>query len=209
MLLKCKKRTPSFRYSLFFVLFFPACSLGPKYLVQNFQAPNKVAVLPFSNETNDVGAPETVRKLLIEMLPGSGYHPSEEKKVDETLVKKFGITEGGQLNSATAQNLGQTLGVDGLFYGNVINFVDFPFDFGRKRTVKANVKLVDAKTGNLLWEDEKSWTTPEIHLNAEEAKRAAIRQVAERQFEKMAGTFLERESRMVISLMLRNLPRGQ
>ena len=182
------------------------CSLGPKFIDANYSAPQRVAVLPFANETNDVSGPEMVRKLLVEMLPSRGYKPVTKENVDTTLKEKFGITEGGQLGSVSPQELGKSLGVEGLFYGNILTFVDIPFGFGRKRTVKANVRLIEARSGRLLWEDRKSWTTPEVYLSAQDAKQAILRQVAERQIEKMAGTFLEKESRIVLELMLRNLP---
>lgn len=185
------------------------CSAGPKYLVKDYSPPASVAVLPFTNDTNDVSAPETVRKVWTERLPARGYRPAAPEETDRVLSEKFGITEGGQLNSQTPQKLGEALGVESLFYGNVVSFVDFPFGFGRKRTVRAGVKLVDARTGDLLWEDEKSWTTPELHLDAEAAKRAAVRQVAERQLEKMTGRFLRFETEQVVERMLRNLPRGR
>lgn len=188
------------------VIFFIGCSLGPKYIAQDYVPPIHAAVLPFTNETNDVDAPETVRKAFIELLPSRGYLLLEKNKLDQILLKDFGINEGGQLTSVSFQKLGETLNVDGLFYGNVITFVDFPFGFGRKRTVKANFKLIEAKTGKLLWEDEKSWTNPELHLSVEEARKAAIRQIAERQLEKITGIFLLKESRSVVELVLRNLP---
>src|SRR5207237_843545 len=83
----------------------------------------------------------------------------------------------------------------------VLPFIELPLGFDRKRTVKANVKLLDGREGTLLWEDEKSWTTPEFHLNAKEARDAAIRQIAQRQIEKMAGTFLKVESTGMLGLV--------
>lgn len=195
-----------FLLGLSFFLLGTGCSLGPKFIVQDYHPPAKTAVLPFANETNDVTGPESLRNLLIEMLPSRGYVPLAKDAVDQTLLEKFGITDGGQLGSVSPQELGKNLQVDALFYGTLIQFVDFPFGFGRKRTVKANLKLVETKTGKLLWEDEKSWTNPELHLSVEEAKRAAVRQVAERQIGKMTGTFLQQESMMMLSRALRNLP---
>lgn len=188
------------------ITFLTGCAAGPKFVAKDVSFPDRVAVLPFSNETNDVEGPETVRKVLIEMLSLKGYIPLPKEQVDETLMKELGITEGGQLGSTTAQELGKYLGVDALFYGNLLSFIDLPLGFVRKRTVKANFRLVDVQTGNLLWEDERSWTTPEIYLSVDEAKWAAARQVAERQYEKMTGTFLKDESQIVVLSALESLP---
>ena len=182
------------------------CSAGPKFLIKDFQPPRAIAVLPFANETNDVEGPESVRKLLIELLPRRGYAPMNEETVDRTLREKLGITEGGQLGSVTAQEIGQELGCDGLMYGNLLTFMDLPLGYVRKRTVKADLKLVDSRTGNVLWEDEKSWTTPEFHFNSQEAKRAASWQVADRQMRKIAGTLLREESILMLERALKNLP---
>lgn len=191
-----------------FLVFLSGCSLklGPKFVTEDFEPPTRVAVLPFSNQTNDVSGPEIVRKLLIEMLPTRGYFPIEKEKVDRILLENFGLTDGGQLRSVSPEELGEALGADGLFYGDLLVFVDFPFGFGRKRTVKANLKLVNAKGGNLVWEDEKSWSNPEIYFSAQEAKEALVRQIAERQLAKVTGTFLRQESRKMLALALRNLP---
>lgn len=188
---------------------FAGCAAGPRYMASDFQAPLRVAVLPFTNITNDVTAPETLRKSLIQMLPSRGYHPMDAVTVDEVLLKKFGITEGGQLGVATPAQLGAALNVDALFYGEVLSFIDLPLGYVRKRTVKANLKLMDVKTEKLMWEDQRGWTTPELHIDKEAAKAAAIRQVAERQLEKMTGTFLLRESQIVLDRMLMNLPMGR
>lgn len=191
-----------------FLIGLSGCATGPKYLAKDYAPPARVAVLPFGNETNDVDGPESVRKLLTELLPTRGYVAVPEDRVDQVLKEKFGITDGGQLDSVTPQELGKALDVDGLIYGNLISFVDIPLGFASKRTVKAEFRLVDAKSGEKIWEDRKGWTTPELHLNAREARDAAIRQVAQRQIEKMTGTFLRTESLIVIRMALDNLPLG-
>src|SRR4051812_16073002 len=94
------------------------CATGPKYISKEFNPPRRVAVLLFANETNDVAAPDLVRKYATEILPRHGYSPMDNEEVAAVLKEKFGINEGGQLGSATPQELGKALRVDGLFYGN-------------------------------------------------------------------------------------------
>ena len=192
------------RFCLFILL--AGCAAGPKYISKDFQPPKTVAVLPFANETNDVEGPEIVRKHLLNLLPQRGYVPLDEETLDKTLREEFGITDGGQLGSVAAQKLGAALQADGLLYGNLLAFSDLPLGYVRKRTVKADLKLYDSKTGALLWEDQKSWTTPEFHLNSEEAKRAAVLQAADRQLRRMTGRFLEEESILMLKRSLETLP---
>ncbi len=198
------KIKPFFVLSLLVLL--GGCSAKPIYLASEYKAPARYAVLPFTNLTNDVTAPDTVRKALYQSIAARGYQAPAMEAIDEILKKKFGITDGGQLGSVSPVNLGKALTADGLFYGEVVSFVDLPLGYVRKRTVKVHLKLVDAVTEQPLWEDQRSWTTPELHINGDEAKAAAARQVAERQIEKMSGHFLERETQIVIERLLSTLP---
>ena len=182
------------------------CAAGPKYISKDFQPPAKVAILPFGNETNDVSGPEIVRKLLADLIPKRGYEPLDSETVDKVLREKFGITDGGQLGSATPRKLAEALKVDGLLYGNLLTFTDLPLGYVRKRTVSANLKLYDGKSGELIWEDQRSWTTPEVHFTSEDAKRAAALQAADRQIRRMAGTFLREETLIMLGRALQNLP---
>lgn len=183
-----------------------ACAVGPKYLAQDFIPPARAAVLPFTNETNDVEAPDLVRKAFEELVSRRGYAIADPATVNAVLRDQFDITQGGQLNSAEIQKLGQALSVDALFYGNVISFVDLPLGLGRKRTVKAEFRLVDAKTEQLLWEDSRGWTTPDFYRTAEEARIGTLEAVVDRQKRRMNGTFLREETLAAVRMALETLP---
>ena len=66
------------------------CASGPKYLAREYAPPSKIAVLPFSNETNDVGGPEIVRKVMLELLPARGYVLADTEEVDRILREARG-----------------------------------------------------------------------------------------------------------------------
>ena len=182
------------------------CASGPKFINKEIPFPTRVAVLPFANETNEVGGPETVRKVFAKMLPLRGYDVQDLQTTSDILLQQFGINDGGQLGSVTVKELGEKLGVDGLFYGNLLQFVDLPLGFVRKRVVQAEFKLVETSSQTLLWQDKKKWITPELHLSSEEAKTAFAVQVAERQIEKITGKFLLLESKLVVLNALKELP---
>jgi len=191
--------------SLFFV-FLQGCSLGPSTIVEDFIPPETLAILPFTNETNDIEAPGLVRKFLVEILPEYGYAFSNSEKIDSILKENFGITDGGQLGSVSPEKLGQALLADGLLYGNVLSFQDLPLGYFRKRTVKITLKIVDSKTGRLLWEDQKGWTHPEFHLDSDDAKSAIAYQVLDRQKRRIDGTFLREETLIALKMILKSLP---
>lgn len=194
------------KYSVPFLLLFSGCALNPSYLAPNFHTPERIAVLPFANETNDVEGPEIVRKALLDILPSRGYGVVPPEEVDTVLREKFGVTDGGQLVSVAPQRIARALGADGLIFGNLLAFQDLPLGYARKRTVKANLRLLDGGTGELLWEEQKSWTTPELFLNTKDVRNAAAAQVADRQFRRMTGTFLKEETHFVLGLALQTLP---
>lgn len=204
-----RRRKISIRRYLWLFALLAGCSLGPSYIIKDFTPPQTLAVLPFTNETNDIEAPGIVRKILMEILPRHGYAPLDAEQVDKILKEKFGITDGGQLGSVSPQDLGKALAADGILYGNVLSFQDLPLGYVRKKTVKIYLKILDPKTGALLWEDQKGWTTPEIHLNPDEARRAAVRQVVDRQMRRIDGTFLREEAVIALEMALKSLPAGK
>ncbi len=111
----------------------------------------KVAVLPFYNATNDVGGPGMVRKLFAGRLERFHYDILAIEDVDRLLSDRMGITLGSQLELTTARELGETLGVDGLFYGYLLDFDQITTGIYNVKKVRAGFKLVDTKTGATVW----------------------------------------------------------
>lgn len=111
----------------------------------------KVAVLPFYNATNDVGGPGMVRELFAERLDRFHYDIVALEDVDRLLVDRMGITLGSQLELTTARELGETLGVDGVFYGYLLDFDQITTGVYNVKKVRAGIKLVDTKTGTVVW----------------------------------------------------------
>jgi hypothetical protein len=110
-----------------------------------------VAVLPMVNNTNDVEAPDKVREMFHEKLQAYYYNVKPLKETDEILNLQMGITLGKQLELTTAQQLGEKLGVDGVFYGYLLNFdetVTGAYDLNK---VRMGWKLVNTKTGEISW----------------------------------------------------------
>ena len=110
-----------------------------------------VAVLPFYNATNDVGGPAMVRELFAERLGRWHYSSLPLKEVDLRLRDSFGITLGSQLELTTAAELGAELGVDGLFYGYLLDFNHITTGVYNEKKVRAGFKLIDVKTGAVVW----------------------------------------------------------
>ena len=111
-----------------------------------------VAVLPIYNATNDVGAPQMVRELADKHVQGRGHYSVKPlSEVNQTLRDQMGITLGSQMDMTTPQQLGATLGVDGVLYGYLLNFDDMTTGVYNEKKVRAGFKLVDTKTGTVVW----------------------------------------------------------
>lgn len=110
-----------------------------------------VAVLPFYNATNDVGGAMGLREEFQRRLAGRHYSFMPLKEVDQVLLDRMGITLGDQLELTIAVELGKALGVDGLVYGYVLNFDNVTTGVYNVKKVRAAFKLVDARTGSVIW----------------------------------------------------------
>lgn len=138
---------------LVMLLFFAAACTAPQRRVRpDLSNPvYTVALLPMYNATNDVDGPRTVREGLFKRLDNMNYLPKALSEVDQTLMDRMGITLGSQLELTSPRELGETLGVDGVIYGYLLNFDDVTTGLYNMKKVRAAFKLVDAKTGRVVW----------------------------------------------------------
>jgi hypothetical protein len=63
----------------------------------------------------------------------------------------MGLALGSQLELTTPQKLGVALGVDGVLYGYLLDFDDITTGIYNEKRVRAGFRLVDTKTGNVVW----------------------------------------------------------
>ncbi len=141
--------------ALFAVLLALAGCAAPRHLPRYYDAANplkRVVVLPMKNDTVDVDGPTVVRKKMIDALVNKSYNVKDIKEADEILRDQMGITLGGQLDMTTAQKLGETLGVEGVLYGTLMDFDESTTGVISVRKVRAKFKLVNTMTGQTVWE---------------------------------------------------------
>ncbi|MBN1384616.1 MAG: DUF799 family lipoprotein [Elusimicrobia bacterium] len=183
---------------------FIACVPKAKYLAENYTPPEKIAVLPFTNQAIDLDGPVLLRYLFDQRLYNLGYDTILFEEIDRKL-HEMGITDAGQLPTTTPKELGEKLGVDGLIYGEVITFNYVTLGFYYSRTVEANFKLIDTKTENLLWEDERKISMKELQFK--DVGKAFASQLIEKTLDKALKSPLRPESEAVVNISLRTLPR--
>lgn len=194
-----------FLYFIIIILLFNCCALKPKYIISNYSPPLNTAVLPFSNQTADLDGPILLRYLFSKKLQDKGYNVKSLEETDN-ILKNEGITSAGQLPTITHSELGKVLNVDAVFYGNVFEFNYVTLGIYYKRSVRANFKLVDTHSGELLWEDEKTSYHDKLVLDPEKIKDALGEQLKEKFVDKLLRSPLRQESEEVLNRALLTLP---
>ncbi len=128
------------------------CAARPRIIHTNPSNPIRtVAILPVLNNSDDVDAPTRVREGFYNRLAKYHYTIQDLKKTNDTLNLQMGITMGRQLDMATAKQIGEKLGVDGVFYGYLLNFDEITIGVLNTYKVRMGWKLVNTKTGEISW----------------------------------------------------------
>ena len=111
----------------------------------------RIAILPMVDNADDVDAPERIREEFFNRLTNYNYEIQPLAETNEILNFQMGISMGKQLGFATPQEIGKTLGVDGLFYGYLLDFNEMTIGVANTYKVRMGWKLVDTKTGQISW----------------------------------------------------------
>jgi hypothetical protein len=170
------------------------------------KAPDRVAVLPFDNETTSLQAAGILRRLVAERLPTQGYSCVPLEAADETL-QGMGVTDGGQLGAYAPKSLGEALQAKGLLYGSVEEFAYQNVGFIQRRIVRLRLRLLDAETGERLWEDVGEEEEGQIVLDRKDAARAFVRGVLDQAVGTALRSPLMRESQAAVEKVFQRLPR--
>lgn len=177
----------------------------------------RVAVLPMNNKTNDMDGPNWVRIAFNQRVPSRYYTVAlSPDQVDQILKDKLGITIGGQLDftnpgagAPSPQQVGEALGVDGLFYGTLDDFQNLITGFYNKKKVKASFKLVNAKTGQIVWEKEAEASQSDVQLSLSGALDAAKHKLAGAVINKaLRANPLQIQTDQVCEELRRSIPSG-
>jgi hypothetical protein len=135
-----------------FLLLLSSCAPRIKRIPPNPSNPIfTVALLPVYNVTADIDGPQKIREEFFKRISRYNYSAKPIAEVDRLLQDQMGITLGSQLDLTNPQKIGEVLGVDGLVYGYLLDYSDLTLGIYNVRMVKAGFKLVNAKTGSVMW----------------------------------------------------------
>lgn len=145
-------KTIRFIFLLVVITSFSVGCAGRRIIPTNPNNPIRtIAILPMLNNSDDVEAPEKIRA---EFQKRIGRYHYEIKSLEETkriLNEQMGITLGKQLEMTSPQKLGETLAVDGVFYGYLLNYDEITTVVFNTKKLRMGWKLVNTKTGKQAW----------------------------------------------------------
>lgn len=146
------------RFLLLPFLFYGCGGTTIKYLnpTANFSYIKKVAVVPFSNFSDDKYAGEKTRNALtVELLSRHAFDVIEQGEVSKalSLIKEGGFDENKniQMDKDTIMLIGGKLGVQALILGAVNDYSGGKGGFANN-VVSISVKMIDTESGTILWQ---------------------------------------------------------
>ncbi|HOI42528.1 MAG TPA: DUF799 family lipoprotein [Elusimicrobiales bacterium] len=195
------------RILLVVTLFSAACAAKQAYFIAPGFAPpaEPVALLPFENESVDLSAEDYLYKLAAGRLAAKGYSLIQGEPVLEGL-KGIGITDAGQMASATPEIIGRAVGSGLLCYGTIEDFTFQNLGFVVRKSVKLRLKLVSAATGEVLYEGEGTGRDIKVYLDKDEAKKAFVEQMAVKLVQNMLKSPLAKEAEKAVADAAAGLP---
>ena len=188
------------------VLLSGGCAPSNVYVAKNFRPLGRIALMPLANDSNDLDASGFVRGVIFQAMQGLGFQMIPLAEIDQKLNEQ-GFTDGGQLNATTPQKLGEWTGADTVLFATVEDFNYITLGFYWQRKVTVSGRLMDPKTGERLWETEKSFSTRGVAVNKKDAEKQFAVQLAIKMAEKLAHAPLGPETREVVRQMVFSIPR--
>lgn len=163
-LLRCAVRLTSVSAALLLT----ACAVQkPAYDYTAFRAsrPASILVLPPLNKTVDVRASYSLMSTVTAPLAESGYYVFPVAVVDQTF-KENGLGQPDDMHQAPLVKLREIFGADAVFYVTVEAYGTKYMVIDSTTVVTANGKLVDARTGAVLWQGRATASDAENRQNS-------------------------------------------
>ncbi|MBI2070384.1 MAG: DUF799 family lipoprotein [Elusimicrobia bacterium] len=173
------------------------------YVKDGFSAPDIVAMLPADNQSNDLTAPRAALGAVASALIGANYFPISTPAQEE-ILRKLGLTDGGQLNAFKLTDLASKLETDGLVVTRIDEFKKVNIGIYISPTVETTVMLYD-NHGEKLWEATSKFTEKKFNLSLQAAIQAGAQELAGDLVGKIFKTSLVRESQIMGGLLAKKM----
>ena len=126
--------------------------------------PRSILVLPPVNESVDIKATYSLLSQSSKPLAEAGYYVLPVAVVDETF-RANGLSQANDIHAVDLKKLHEIFGADAVLYLTVKRYGSTYYVFGSATVVEAQARLVDARTGTLLWDGTASASSEEGKSN--------------------------------------------
>ena len=142
------------------------CAAPQAYDYAAFQQakPRSILVLPPVNQSVDIKATYSLLSQSSKPLAEAGYYVLPVALVDETF-RENGLSQADDIHALDLKKLNEIFGADAVLYLTVKRYGSTYYVFGSATVVEAQARLVDARSGALLWDGTASASSEEGKSN--------------------------------------------
>jgi hypothetical protein len=133
---------------------------GYDYTAFKAAKPRSIVVLPPLNDSPEVNAGNSVYAQVTYPLAEAGYYVLPVAVVSETF-KQNGLVSANDIQGVEAKKLSEIFGADAALYMSISKYGSTYTVIDSVSVVSVSAKLVDLKTGTLLWEGAASASSNE------------------------------------------------
>lgn len=160
-------KMPALFSLMFATLLLAGCAQRPSYDYTAFKEskPTSILVLPPLNHSPDVKAGASLQSQITLPLAESGYYVLPVAVTNETF-RQNGVTEAADIHALPIKKLHEIYGADTALYLDIQNYGTSYLVVSSETVVTASARLVDLRTGKLLWEGKASASSAEQQSNS-------------------------------------------
>jgi len=118
----------------------------PEMAVSEGELPVTVAVMPFQNDTQEIGIANQVRKAFYNNFSSKQYRDVELNVVDEKIIH-LEKSRGKSILDLKPEEICETIGCDGLIYGRITDYKKVYAAVYSQLGVEAEVWMINTRTG--------------------------------------------------------------
>lgn len=135
------------------LVLFAGCQTTKPYDYTNFRAhpPRSILVIPPLNESTTLGGTYSYLSTISRPIAERGYYVFPVAVVDQFL-KENGMPTAGEMNQVPVKKVGEIMGADAVMFLALKQYGSKYVLLDSITTVEVLAKLVDTRTGTLLWE---------------------------------------------------------
>lgn len=160
-------QTTSSALALASLLVLAGCATTTPYDYTAFRKanPRSILVLPPVNESVDVKATHSVLSQSSRPLAEAGYYVLPVALVEETF-RQNGLTVPDEMHAVELDKLHEIFGADSVLYMTIKRYGATYFVLGSATVVEAEGKLVDSKSGAVIWQGSATASSEEGNNNS-------------------------------------------